>query len=125
MTYAIAPEVNFSDPFFIADCFIDVIFFADIVLNFRTGFYNPENEEHIILDPDKIFANYLEGWFPIDAVACLPIDLIIAVVTNSSTGAARYGAVFGLVSQNVEVLRCSSNSSLPCDCLKRGEMKTE
>ena len=32
----IAQEVNTNDPFFIADCFIDVIFFGDIVLNFRT-----------------------------------------------------------------------------------------
>ena len=51
----------------------DFIFLIDIFVNFNSAYY--ENDK-LIDDRRKIVFNYLTGWFIIDLLAMLPIDLL-------------------------------------------------
>lgn len=80
-------ETNQADPLVIIDLIVDVMFIADILINFRTTYLlNGEVET----DPQKIAINYVKGWFLIDAVAAIPFDLLLfgtgtSDVSNLST----------------------------------------
>lgn len=54
---------------------IDTLFFFDILLNFRTTYFNPRTGEEI-LDKHMIIRNYLFGQFIIDVFSTIPFDLI-------------------------------------------------
>lgn len=67
-------EHNKADPFVMIDLIVDIMFIADIVINFRTTYlFNGE----VITDPQKIAVNYVKGWFLIDAMAAVPFDLLL------------------------------------------------
>ncbi|KAL3985490.1 Ion transport family protein [Acanthocheilonema viteae] len=55
------------------DSIVDVIFFADILLNFHTTFVGPGGE--VVIDPNIIRHNYFKSWFLIDLLSCLPYDI--------------------------------------------------
>ncbi|CAB3397957.1 unnamed protein product [Caenorhabditis bovis] len=55
------------------DSIVDVIFFADILLNFHTTFVGPGGE--VVIEPSVIRQNYLKSWFLIDLLSCLPYDI--------------------------------------------------
>ncbi|KAM3717132.1 Potassium voltage-gated channel protein eag [Dirofilaria immitis] len=55
------------------DSIVDVIFFADILLNFHTTFVGPGGE--VVIDPNIIRYNYFKSWFVIDLLSCLPYDI--------------------------------------------------
>uniref|UniRef100_A0A183C1T7 Cyclic nucleotide-binding domain-containing protein n=1 Tax=Globodera pallida TaxID=36090 RepID=A0A183C1T7_GLOPA len=55
------------------DSIVDVIFFADILLNFHTTFVGPVGE--VVIDPQAIRKNYFKSWFLIDLLSCLPYDI--------------------------------------------------
>ena len=57
------------------DVLIDLIFFVDIIITFRTTFIDFKGRE--ILNPKKIAINYLSGMFWIDLAATVPIDSIL------------------------------------------------
>ena len=63
-----------ANPLIIIDLIVDVMFIADILINFRTTFIH--NGE-VVSDPQKIAVNYVKGWFLIDAVAAIPFDLLL------------------------------------------------
>ena len=67
-------ETNQADPLVIIDLIVDVMFIADILINFRTTYLH--NGE-VVSDPQKIAINYVRGWFLIDAVAAIPFDLLL------------------------------------------------
>lgn len=53
---------------------IDLFFFVDIWLNFRTSFHHQGNE---ILDHRKISMHYLKSFFPIDLLSNFPFELLM------------------------------------------------
>ncbi|PAV61446.1 hypothetical protein WR25_01783 isoform A [Diploscapter pachys] len=55
------------------DSIVDVIFFADILLNFHTTFVGPGGE--VVIEPSVIRHNYFKSWFLIDLLSCLPYDI--------------------------------------------------
>ena len=63
-----------SDPLSIIDMFVDIMFIADILINFRTTYLH--NGE-VVSDPRKIAVNYIKSWFLIDAAAAIPFDLLL------------------------------------------------
>jgi len=71
---------------------VDVYFWSDILFNFRTGFFS--NDGIVISQRDQIRQAYLKGWFPIDAVSCLPVSYIMLVIGATSGGAS--GNIKGL-----------------------------
>lgn len=57
--------------------FILIIFSADLFFNFRTSYYNDEQDE--IIGDKEMFLNYLRSpFFVLDVVSTLPFDLITA-----------------------------------------------
>jgi hypothetical protein len=47
---------------------------VDIILEFRTTYYNEENE--LIVDKRTIAARYMRFWFPVDVAATIPFELV-------------------------------------------------
>ena len=58
--------------FFIWELFIDALFMIDIVVNFFTPYYS---KGIIIKDKWLIAKKYLQSWFLIDVIACIPFNL--------------------------------------------------
>lgn len=56
------------------DMFVDIMFIADILINFRTTYLH--NGE-VVADPRKIALNYMRSWFLIDSAAAIPFDLLL------------------------------------------------
>ena len=57
------------------DNIIDLIFFFDIILNFFTAYYT--YDERIEKRLNKIIKHYLKGWFVLDLISVIPINLIM------------------------------------------------
>ncbi|KAK3094471.1 hypothetical protein FSP39_002179 [Pinctada imbricata] len=71
-----------TDPLVIIDLIVDIMFIADILINFRTTYLH--NGE-VVMDPKKIAINYVKGWFIIDTFAAIPFDLLIFGSGKSDT----------------------------------------
>ena len=54
---------------------IDVFFFIDLLLNFRTTYYTIEGKE--VVTGSRIATHYVKTWFTIDLVSSIPFDLIV------------------------------------------------
>jgi len=65
---------SLSDILSIIDVFVDIMFIADILINFRTSYLH--NGE-VVVDPKKIALNYMKSWFLIDSAAAIPFDLLL------------------------------------------------
>lgn len=72
LTLALFDDVNIS--WMVINYTIDILFLIDIFVNFNTAIYDDDME--VIEDRGTIARNYLSGWFIIDLVAILPLDLI-------------------------------------------------
>ena len=70
---AFSSDIFTSAGFILLDICIDLLFLLDIVVNFRTTFYDKDGDE--IFDAKIIAKNYaLGGRFTIDALATIPFD---------------------------------------------------
>ncbi|CAL4139012.1 unnamed protein product, partial [Meganyctiphanes norvegica] len=58
----------------------NVLFFSDIMLNFRTTFVNCKGE--VVMSPRQIALHYLKGWFILDFIAAMPLDLLNKIAPN-------------------------------------------
>jgi CRP-like cAMP-binding protein len=63
--------------------FIDICFFTDIFLSFRTAYHHPVDHDVIVTAPSMIVRNYCRGWFAIDFVSAFPFDLVVKAFLNS------------------------------------------
>ena len=62
---------------------IDVVFLADIFLNFRTTYRHQGVE---VSEPEKIRRHYRRGMFPVDLLAAVPFDLLLLPWVGVSAG---------------------------------------
>ena len=58
---------------------IDCFFALEIVLNFNSSYVEVESNE-VIDDRKKIFDMYFKGWFVVDLVSILPLELILVAI---------------------------------------------
>jgi hypothetical protein len=65
----------------VSDLLIDMIFICDIIIIFRTTFYNNFGIE--VSDPKEIAIHYLKGKFTIDLLSSLPLDVVLKFATGS------------------------------------------
>ena len=79
---------------------LDVLFFVDIIVNFNSCYY--QDDVDLIDDRATITKNYLTGWFLLDLVAIIPIDLIFNV--TGFTGLLRIVKI-GKLSRLVKLTR--------------------
>jgi hypothetical protein len=61
---------------------IDVVFIADIVIQFFTA-YQDEVRDIVVTSPSHIRVRYLKGWFWFDVVSALPIDWFLQIKYGS------------------------------------------
>jgi hypothetical protein len=95
ITYRIVFREFAPDPFYYL---MTAIFVADLLM----GFVTKVKSGHVRLDtPAQVSRSYLRGWFAVDALAALPIELIIALVLGASTLGAQ---VLGGAAQRVPIV---------------------
>ncbi|CAD5113617.1 DgyrCDS2780 [Dimorphilus gyrociliatus] len=75
-------QIKKADPLVLIDLIVDVLFGADIIINFRTTFVQ---DGEVVSNARKIAVNYVKGWFVIDAVAAIPFDLLLFGSGSSDT----------------------------------------
>ena len=73
----------------IYDYCVLLVFFIDMMLNFRTGYVL---EGEVIMNPRKIVWHYLRGWFFIDVLSTVPWDVIFCSATECGEEAIRASA---------------------------------
>ena len=86
--FGMEPEL-WSFPFFF-DMFVDIYFLVDLVMNFRTAFFDHSGIR--VVDTRLITRNYLTGWFAIDFCSCLPVGYIGLGQEESEGGGAGFKA---------------------------------
>jgi CRP-like cAMP-binding protein len=76
------PDSSVADLFAIA---VDLIFFTDMIVCFRTAYYD-ESQTFLITVPRMIRDNYLKGWFVIDFLSTVPLDRLVMAAMEGSGG---------------------------------------
>ena len=76
-------ESNIAIKLQLFDNIIDLIFFFDIILNFFTAYYT--YDERIEKRLNKIIKHYLKGWFILDLISIIPINLLNEIIIDEST----------------------------------------
>lgn len=71
-----SPRINMQS---IVDLFVDTMFIADILINFRTTYLS---DGEVVTEPGKIAVNYIKGWFIIDLIAAIPFDFLLFRVST-------------------------------------------
>ena len=59
---------------------IEMIFIADIVLQFRTAFHDPRADNRLVMDPARIAKQYTSTFFMYDLFGSLPIDTLSVIM---------------------------------------------
>eukprot|EP01043_Picozoa_sp_COSAG02_P026946 COSAG02_NODE_1567_length_11900_cov_6.050250_11_plen_848_part_00 len=77
-------DVPFNSFGFWFDVCVDVYFFCDIFINFRTAFYDQRGV--LVINQAELTRNYLRSWFLIDFGTCIPISYIMMVLHGAETG---------------------------------------
>ncbi|KAG9410486.1 hypothetical protein AC1031_018526 [Aphanomyces cochlioides] len=65
--------------------FVTTIFCLDLLFSFNTAIADPYHPDKLILDRWTIARHYVFGWFFLDLISSLPIDLIVYSLTDSYT----------------------------------------
>lgn len=78
-------EISFATAL---DYFVDFLFLIDMILMFFSAYDDPTTGLQVVR-PKLIAQNYISGWFFIDVIALLPIDLMEQVFSNGSLKLAR------------------------------------
>ena len=74
MPYQISFIDDPSTGLLVLDYFVDTCFFIDIILTFNTTYYDKDGL--LVVKRKTIAAEYLKGWFFIDFLTILPVQLI-------------------------------------------------
>ena len=59
-----------------------MFFLLELIINFNTAFTNEAKE--LVDDRKRISIKYLSGWFIIDSVSIIPLDLILLQLVDES-----------------------------------------
>ena len=70
--------------FYVVNSLIDLVFLLDIIVNFRTTFYDIETGDEVF-DSKRTGKMYLKGRFTIDLLSTIPFDNIALIFTKSSS----------------------------------------
>jgi len=70
--------------FYVVNSLIDFVFLLDIIVNFRTTFYDIETGDEVF-DSKRSGKLYLKGRFTVDLLSTIPFDNIALIFTKSSS----------------------------------------
>jgi potassium channel len=78
----------------VMEIIFDILFIADVWLNF----YRPVEENgRLNWDKTVIRKQYLQGWFTVDLIASIPLDIMFLAFTEPKSAAARTLSALGLL----------------------------
>ena len=69
------------DTLFVVNQVINLVFIVDIFVQFLMPIPDPVTGE-LIRNHRTLAKKYLTGWFPIDVVSVLPVDILVVAVPN-------------------------------------------
>ena len=86
------PSTFSSEGMVVLDAIVDACFWADMVLNFRLGFYERHAEtglpDQVVMSPSRIAARYIRLWFWVDLIAVFPIyDIFRPLIASEDADA--------------------------------------
>lgn len=70
--------------FYVLNSLIDFVFLLDIIVNFRTTFYDIETGDEVF-DPKRTGKRYLRSRFTVDLLSTIPFDTIALIFSSSSS----------------------------------------
>lgn len=79
-------DINNQEWHFYADLVVDIIFLLDIIVVFRTAFFDQETRL-LVTEPWLIARRYLRSYFVLDLLSAVPLGVILMPYCGSSTGA--------------------------------------
>jgi len=79
--YRLGFQTEASGGWFVLDILVDIFFFFDMCVNFRTGYMS---DGILITIPKRIATNYLKTWFALDLVSTFPFDKVIGALDSNS-----------------------------------------
>jgi hypothetical protein len=87
---AFLDQYNFSNikdwvSIFLIDRTIDVFFFCDLLLNFRSGWVSKSDSSRIEFESAEAARRYFKSWFVVDFVSTLPFDACQTFVNNPAS----------------------------------------
>lgn len=82
--------------FYVINTWIDLVFFMDIIINFRTTFYDIETGDEVF-DSKRTGRMYLKGRFTIDLLSTIPFDNVAAIFTDSTSPVLQLFSLLKLV----------------------------
>ncbi|CAM9123629.1 unnamed protein product [Chrysoparadoxa australica] len=68
---------------FVWNVMIDCMFFMDMVASFNTAYFAVD--ESLVVNRKMAAIHYLKGWFAIDFISTVPLDLILSAIVQNST----------------------------------------
>ncbi|KAF4042984.1 Ion transport protein [Phytophthora infestans] len=80
-------DVDAVGGWYVLEMIIDGFFLVDILLNFRTAYF--DDERKLIYDPRTLFWRYAKGWFLLDLISTVPIDELFQAVVGTSNQTVR------------------------------------
>ncbi|CAG9311484.1 unnamed protein product [Blepharisma stoltei] len=81
-------ETSVGDGWFVVDLIFDAFFVIDIIWILNTAYYDINGV--LVTDRKLIFREYLKSWLVIDAIACIPIGVILGFSEDNYIGYNRF-----------------------------------
>ncbi len=60
---------------------IDILLLTDVVITFRTAYFDKWDRLRLVIDPHQIAKRYLTGWFLIDFLTSVPFEFMLPGTT--------------------------------------------
>ena len=93
---AFSPEKMKAPGFYVLNSLIDFVFLLDIIVNFRTTFYEIETGDEVF-DARRTAKKYLKSRFAIDLISTIPFDNIASIFTSSGSPVLQLFSLLKLV----------------------------
>jgi len=65
---------------------IDIFFAIEIILNYNSAYIDDMGD--VIDNRKMIFRQYFNGWFSVDLVSILPLEIVLLALADSTASAA-------------------------------------
>jgi hypothetical protein len=81
--YRLGFDADADGAWLVLENIIDCFFGVDIILNFRTAFY--DDERLLVFDSRVILQRYVRGWFVVDFLSTVPVDDIARALMGGTS----------------------------------------
>ncbi|KAF5404431.1 hypothetical protein PHET_02057 [Paragonimus heterotremus] len=93
----------------IFDLLVELLLIVDVILNFNTTYVNKNGQ--LVHKRRQLAANYVRGWFLLDALAALPVDFMLLLVHSVQNARSHLVNDTSLVTFNQSTTELIVNSS--------------